>query len=137
MNYNDIKAKASTAFSKIGTTNGTSAPTSLDNRASIAHEYFIADVLASIATKRKDEAKKAALSAGILGEDYVEGQTMEVYSNENLTISAKTNNAAETLDKTKIFSELVKEVGAEKAAKIMQAATKKNKPATSYIFSVK
>ena len=137
MSYQQTKSKVSAAFSKIGNVNGTSAPTSLDNRASIAHEYFIADTLASMATKRKDEAKKAAIEAGILGSDYVEGQTQQVYDNEHLSISAKTNQAVEALDKTKLFSELIKVVGAEKAAVLMASATKKNKPATSYIFAVK
>lgn len=137
MSYQQIKPKISNAFSKIGTQNGTSCPSSLDNRATIAHELFVADTLASMATKRKDEAKKAAMSAGILGEDYVEGATVQTYDNEYLNISAKTATASKGIDKTQLMNELVKALGAEKAAKIMVACEKVNKPATSFIFAVK
>ena len=137
MSYQEIKPKVSTAFSKIGTTNGTSCPSSLDNRATIAHELFVADTLASMATKRKDEAKKAAMSAGLLGEDYVEGNTQQTYDNEFLTISSKTATASKTIDKTKLMNELVKALGNEKAGKVMELVQKENKPATSFIFAVK
>jgi hypothetical protein len=98
---------------------------------------FVADALASMASKRKDEAKKAAIEAGILGGDYVEASTVQVYDNEFVSISAKTATASETLDKVKLFSELIKELGADKASMILVAASKKNKPATSYIFATK
>jgi hypothetical protein len=137
MSYQLIKSKLSSAFSKIGNLNGTSCPSSTDNRATIAHELFVADALASMASKRKDEAKKAAIEAGILGGDYVEASTVQVYDNEFVSISAKTATASETLDKVKLFSELIKELGADKASMILAAASKKNKPATSYIFATK
>ena len=90
-----------------------------------------------MATKRKDEAKKAAMSAGILGEDYVEGDTRQVYENEYLNISSKTATASKTIDKTKLMNELVKALGNEKAGKVMELVQKENKPATSFIFAVK
>lgn len=137
MSYQEVKPKLSTAFAKIGTTNGTSCPSSLDNRATIAHELYVADTLASMATKRKEIAREAARSAGILGEDYTEGDTKQVYDNEHLSISAKTATASKTIDKTKLMSELIKALGSEKAAKVMEAVQKENKPATSFIFAVK
>lgn len=137
MSYQEIKPKISTAFSKIGMQNGTASPSSLDNRAAIAHELFVADTLASMATKRKDEAKKAAMSAGILGENYVEGSTVQTYDNEFLNISAKTATASKTIDKTKLMNELIKALGVEKAGKVMESVQKENKPATSFIFAVK
>lgn len=137
MSYQDIKPKISNAFQKIGNNNGTSCPSSLDNRATIAHELFVADTLASMATKRKDEAKKAAMSAGILGEDYIEGSTVQTYDNEFLNISAKTATASQTIDKTQLMNELSKALGTVKALEVMQAVQKTNKPATSFIFAVK
>lgn len=137
MSYQQIKPKLSTAFSKIGTTNGTSSPPSLDNRATIAHELYVADTLASMATKRKEAAREAAKSAGLLGEEYVEGETKQTYENEHFSISAKTATASKTIDKTKLTNELIKALGAEKAGKIMELVQKTNKPATSYIFAVK
>ena len=137
MSYQEVKPKLSTAFSKIGLTNGTSCPSSLDNRASIAHELYVADTLASMATKRKELAREAARSAGILGDDYAEGETKQTYDNEHLSISAKTASASKTVDKTKLMNELVKALGAVKAATVMAAVEKTNKPATSFIFAVK
>lgn len=137
MSYQEIKPKIATAFAKIGNTNGAVCPPSEDNRASIAHELFVADTLASIATKRKEVAREAAKSAGILGEEYVEGSTVQTYDNEYLNISAKTATASKTIDKTKLMNELIKALGAEKAGKVMLACEKTNKPATSFIFAVK
>lgn len=137
MSMNDIKAKALTAFANIGTKNGTSPPDSQDNRASIAHEMFIADALASAATKRKEQAKKAAFDAGIIKDEYKPGSTDEVYSNEYLTISAKTASGAERLDASELKTALMKELGTDKAMKLIAKCTKTNKPATSYIFASK
>ena len=137
MSMNDIKAKALTAFANIGTKNGTSAPDSQDNRASIAHEMFIADALASAATKRKEAAKKQALDAGIIRDEYKEGSTEEVYSNEHLTLAAKTASGANRLDADALKVELMKELGTDKAMKLIAKCTKTNKPATSYIFASK
>lgn len=137
MSLNLIKSKALAAFSKIGTTNGTAAPQSDDNRFGIAYEYFIADALAAVAAKRKEQAKEAAKSAGLLGEDHAEATTVETYSNELISISAKTASAAERVDKTALFNELNKKYGAVEAARILSVATKTNKAATSFIFAVK
>lgn len=133
-NLATIKIKVATAVDKIGKTNGTAPPPSIDNRANIAHEYFIASTIASICEKRKEAAKKAAQEAGILGEDYVAGETRMVYDNETMTIAAKTNNPAERLDAKTLRVELIKELGEAKADKIIAASTKSNKPATSFEF---
>jgi hypothetical protein len=90
-----------------------------------------------MATKRKELAREAARSAGILGDDYAEGETKQTYDNEHLSISAKTASASKTVDKTKLMNELVKALGAVKAATVMAAVEKTNKPATSFIFAVK
>lgn len=128
------QAAIAKAFEKIGKTNGTGPFESTDNRATIAHEYFVADKLASIADKRKKEAKKQAQEAGILGDDYVPGVTKEVYSNEHFAIVAKTNNPAERIDKTILANELVKLLGKEKANAVLAKATVENNPATSFSF---
>lgn len=137
MSYQEMKPLISKNFQKIGTTNGTSCPSSLDNRATIAHELFVADVLASMATKRKDAAKEAAKSAGLLGDEYIEGETKQVYDNEHLTISSKTATASKGIDATKLMNELVKKLGAAEAVKLLEKCKKTNKPATSFIFAVK
>ena len=137
MSYSEIKAKLSSAFSKIGNQNGTTCPTSLDNRATIAHEFYVADALASIAIKRKEVAKEAARSAGILGEEYSEGDTVQTYENEHFSVVAKTATASKTIDKTKLASELIRALGVEKGTKVLESVQKSNKPATSFNFALK
>lgn len=129
-----IKIKAASAFDKIGKQNGTAPPQSKDNRFSVAYEFFIASTLASIANKRKEVAKAEAERMGILGEAYTEGSTKQVYSSEEFDIVAKTASAAARLDKAKLMTELIKEVGESKAIKIVAKATTTNKPATSFEF---
>ncbi len=137
MSLNDKKASALKAFDKIGKSNGTAPPESQDNRASIAYEYFIADALAGYATKRKEKAKKDAEAAGLLGEEKKPGDTVETYTNEHLTISARTAQPVERLDKTVLFNNLSKKYGAQEALAIIADATVENKAATTYLFAVK
>ncbi len=131
----NIKLKARTAFDKIGHSNGTAKYDSSSNLAHLAHEYFIADLLASMAEKRKKMAKEAAEVAGLLVENAVPGSTVQTYSDEHLTITAKTNNPASRLDQTKLSSVLIKEIGATRAMQVIKECTVENKPATSYIFA--
>jgi hypothetical protein len=128
-----IKTHLLNSMSKLGTPRDAKAspPESTENRASIAWEYFIADYLCSIATKRKEVAKKAAEAAGVLTKPD-EGETETVYRNESLQVIGKTNSAAERLDKSILTSELMKELGADKALVIINKATVKSTPATSY-----
>jgi hypothetical protein len=137
MSLVDKKALAIKNFNKLGVSNGTSPPESSDNRFTIAYEYFIADALASVAAKRKDIAKAAALEAGVLGdrEEQKEGNSYNVFSSDDLFIVARVATAVKTLDKTKLMSELVKLVGVEKTAAIIEACSKSNKPAVTYIVS--
>ena len=128
------KIDASKAFDKIGKSVA-KANHSSDNRATIAHEFFIAKHLESIAKKRAEAAKKEAQEAGLLRDDYDPDTTVEVYRNETLAISAKTANAAQRLDPILLKNELMKKLGAAEAVKLISQCTVENKPATSYIFS--
>lgn len=132
-----IKLKATAAFDKIGNSNGTVQPQSDDNRFSIAWEYFIADLLSSRATKRKELAKKQAEEVGILGSEHSPNTTKLVFDNEHFSISAKTAKPAERLDKALLSAKLIQELGPEKATSIIKQCTIENKPATSFIFSEK
>lgn len=136
MSLNQTKANIALAFAKIGTKGSTERPASDDNRWSVAYEYFIAATLSSIADKRKENAKKAAQEAGILTVPEP-GETASSYDNEHLQIIAKTNNPASRLDATILSNELSKELGVDKARKIIAKATVNNKPATSYEFVAK
>jgi hypothetical protein len=133
-----IKSKIAKAFDNIGRTNGTATPQSADNRFSTVYEYFVAAQLASAADKRKEKAKAALQEAGILDKSKcIVGSTVVLYEHELGDFVAKTANPAERLDKTLLKNELIKAIGAEKAEKIITAATKFSAPATSYDFVVK
>lgn len=129
-----VKLHLSSALSKLGTSkDAKSAPPegSTDNRFAIAWEYFVADLLCSLATKRRKVAKEAAEEAGILVKPD-EGETKIVYNSDGLQIVAKTKTAAETIDPVKLSALLIKELGAAKAQKIIKDSKKKNAPATTF-----
>ena len=133
MSLATLKGKVASAFNKIGTTNGTAPPTSQENRASIAYEYFVADLLASLANKRKDVAKAEATNAGLLNAPEI-GLSQTSYENEHLQIIGKTNAPASRIDATILSNELTKKYGSAEAQRIVKLATVANKPATSYTF---
>ena len=134
-----IKSTIAHAFADIGKSDDTypsSAPPS--NTFALVWEYYVADMLASMANKRKDEAKEACLSAGLLGDraKMAPGNMVETYNSELLSIHAKMNNPASRIDKAKLRSELIKALGANNASKVLNACTKENAAAVSYEFSV-
>jgi hypothetical protein len=137
MSILQIKAKLTSKFAELGNKNGTASPNSTDNRAKIAHEFFVADTLRSVANKRYEDAKKAAAEAGLLADDPVPSSTVVTYENEHVTISAKTASAARRLDGKKLSAALIRELGAAKATKIVEDSQVESKPATSYIFAAK
>jgi hypothetical protein len=130
-----VKAHLSAQLGKLGTAKDAKSqpPHSTSNTAALVYEYFVADFLCSLATKRKEAAKKACQEAGILVEP-PEGETETVYKDETIQIIGQTKTASQTIDKAKLNSELMKEVGATKAQAIIANSSKKNKPATSFSF---
>lgn len=132
-----LKIKALLAFDNIGKKNGTAPLPSSENRYALAHEYFIASALASYASKRKDIAKIACEKAGMLGEEFIPGETIETYDSEHLSIIAKTAQPAERIDRASLRTELVKLLGEKVADEVIKKATKTNKAATSYDFITK
>ena len=137
MSILQIKAKLTSKFAELGNKNGTASPDSTDNRAKIAHEFFVADTLRSVANKRYEDAKKAAAEAGLLADDPVPSSTVVTYENEHVTISAKTANPAQRLDPNLLKTKLMLKLGAAEAEKLVSQATVTSKPATSYIFAAK
>lgn len=137
MNLALVKLHINNSLSKLGTTkDAKSSPpegASSDNRFPIAWEYFVADLLCSLATKRKDVAKKAAVEAGILVKPDP-GETVTIYNSGGLQLIAKTKQASITLDRAALSAELIKELGADKTQRILKKAEKHNTAATTYDF---
>lgn len=138
LNFAMHKQRVFDAFAKIGTSkNGTTAPPkSEDNRFFAAYEYLVADQLASIATKRKDQAKKMCEELGIISAPE-EGTAQQVYDCELFTILAQTRSSSERIDTTALQNELIKLLGRDKALHIIKQCTTKTKPATIYTFGGK
>lgn len=137
MSILQIKAKLSQRFADLGNKNGTAPLDSTDNRASIAHEFYVADSLRSMANKRYEVAKKAAENAGMLLDDPIAGSTVVTYENEHVSLSAKVASPVKRLDTSKLSSALMKKIGSEEAAKLLDSCYTENKPAVSYSFAAK
>ena len=133
----DKKSKIAKAFENIGRTNGTAQPQSDSNQFALAYEFFVADQLESAAKKRKETAKKACVEADLWDMKKVPGVTEELWSNEFVSIIAKTNNAAEKIDNDLLRNELMKKLGTDEAAKLLKKCMKSATPATTISFVVK
>lgn len=134
------KAAVQKSFSKIGKTNGSAAPDSTDNRASVAWELFVSKELKSAAEKRYDVAKEAAKIAGVLDEEKVrEGTEVTTYENEHLNISLKQSNSSLTLDKTMLSNKLQTVHGwkKEEVDKLLVLSSKPRKGAVNINVSFK
>jgi hypothetical protein len=143
-----IKAAIQKTFSNIGKTNGSKPPESTSNTFGIAYELFVADALRSAANKRYEEAKIEAAKAGVLGDKVEvvkkevkftlpEGSNLTLYSSEHFDITAKVANGSTMLDATALGNELVKKLGPVEALKIIEAASKPRKGATTVSTSMK
>lgn len=130
-----VKTHIASKLNKLGTSKDAQSapPPSTDNRFAIAWEYFIADLLCSLATKRKKQAKEAAQEAGLLTKPKP-GNTETVYQTEGLQIVGKTKQPAKTINRAKLSSNLMRELGAEKAQKIIADSEEEATAATEYSF---
>jgi predicted GNAT family acetyltransferase len=131
---NKLVDKINTAFTNIGRSNGTKLPKSDDNREPIAWELFIAQHLNAIAGKRKEQAEKAAVVAGVITDKEKnpkpEGSTSVEYTGEHVQIMLKVSSAAARVDITKVIEYLLgKGVQAELVRAAVDKATTKNRPA--------
>lgn len=130
-----IKPHLSGAFAKLGTKDDTkgAAPQSADNRFADVWEYFVADFLCTIATKRKETAKKKLTEMGVLTKPAV-GATETLYNKSGVQLVGTTKSPAVSIDRAMLSAELTKRFGAKKAMDIIQAAEKEAAPATVYSF---
>ena len=138
-----LLTKVIAAFGKIGSSNGTSAPASQDPADAMLHELFIADMLKSIATKRRDAALNAA-------KELVDASRIE----ETIAYSAKhqlknscvllqsphynlrldTKSPASSFDKAKLVTILrtQHEFTEQQCEQLIAACSKSSKPAETY-----
>jgi len=128
-----VRSLASKAFARIGTSNGTAPLKSKSNTYGSAHEFFIASLLKTQATKRYDQAKKVMLLENGFDPDKLDvGMSTEVSSNEHLTIAAKKATPRKMLNQTKLINKLSRSMGAKEAADLIAECTDEAKGAVSY-----
>lgn len=97
-------------FSKIGTTNGTTRPETKNNRAPIAWELWVSSHLASVAKGRYEQAKKAALNAGIIFDHFKtphEPGYEHIYEDDVVEVWLKVNKPSRSYDVDKLCSYLI------------------------------
>lgn len=122
------------AFKKIGTTNGTAPKPESGDRDLAAHELLTALNLATLAEARKKKAKTAAVKLGIItdAEQQPSLEQVEFAETDSYRIFAKTAQGRELIDAEELMKQLIDEVGAAKAARIVSSAKKVSKAATSW-----
>jgi hypothetical protein len=101
-----VLARVEEAFFAMGTDKlpGTIIPVGQKNNAAEAAEFVIADRLAKLAATRLKNASEAAEKAGVFGDksEYVEGETVMVFSDPNFTISMKMGRPSKTINREKV-----------------------------------
>lgn len=136
----EIKASIVKTFNNIGKKNGSAPPESGSNTFPVAFEFFVADNLRSIANKRYDVAKAAALAVGVLGdpETYVEGTITNIYEADLFDIAAKKASGTTMLDKTQLANNLAKKGWkADEIQELVDDSSKPRKGATTYEMILK
>lgn len=133
------KAAIQKAFSKIGKSNGSSAPESDKNTFGVAYELFVSKDLKSQAEKRYDAAKKAAFDAGVIDESKVsEGSEVTTFISDMFDVSLKQSNGSFTLDKTMLSNNLQKMGWSEADVnKLLANSSKPKKGAVNINISLK
>ena len=135
-NTNDIthvRSLASKALARIGTANGTAPLISKSNTYNSTHEFMIAALLKSQATKRYDLAKKTLLIENGFDPDTIApGDNMVVSTNEHIIVSAKKASPRSTFDKVMLVNKLSRLLGAKEAADVIAECTGEAKGAVTY-----
>lgn len=142
-----IESKLQLAFNEIGVTKGVAAPqftapkgNNDPNRYVTLHGYawqfYVANILASAAEKRKDIAKKTCESVGMFEgvKDIAPGSSGVLHQTPDVIITCEKKNPATRLDEAELRVQLALtgRLKPEVVDKIIAASKKKNAPATSY-----
>jgi hypothetical protein len=140
---NKLVDKVNTAFTNIGKSNGTKMPSSTSNTDSYAYDYWVAQQLVALANKRKEQAEKAAVKAGVLIDKeknpQPEGSKSVVYNGDIMSISLAVSNAAERVNADKLLAYLAENgVPDDILEEAIAHASSKSRPAhvfTTYLLT--
>ena len=131
---NKLVDAVNVAFAAVGRSNGTKMPKAEGNREPLAYELWCAQHLASLATKRKEQAEAAAIAGGVIFDkekNPKEGGTKEViYNGEIVVVSVDVRNGATRVDAAAMATYLMEHnVAPLLVQEAMSYATKHNRPA--------
>lgn len=136
----EVRARIEEAFNALGTDAlaGTVIPAGQKNNSREAADYVIADLLEKLATKRKKEALQAAEKAGVFGtaEDYVQGDTVMVFSDPNFSINVKMGNPSKMIGREEVEAAAEKHFG-KKASEFLEECSKERAATKQIIVSMK
>lgn len=131
------------AFAAIGKTVETKMPRLKkgDNRAGIAWEYFLSSHVLALARAREADAKKAAISAGVLFDHEKHprepGDGGVIYMGEQVIVTLTVSKPSTTVNATRMGDWLINNgVSAELVDAATKYATTKNRPAHSFKASL-
>jgi hypothetical protein len=100
------------AFANIGTTADTMMPRPRKARDRVAEELWRAQLLSGLAEQRKNDAKRAAIAAGVLPdyttEPFPVGTAETVYAGPAVTIGLKVVNQGDRVDVPGLVADLEK-----------------------------
>lgn len=131
---NKLIDKINTVFRSIGNTNGTSMPATTSNNALAAWDLFIAQHLAALAGKRKEQAEAGAIVAGVIidkDKDPREPGTRErIYTSDVVDVLLDVRHPSKRVDVDKVVEYLANHgVKQSLLDEALWGATKMTKPA--------
>lgn len=137
----EVKARIEEVFHAVGTDKlpGTVIPKGSKNNSTEAAEYALASHLRNLANDRFKAATEAAEKAGVFGDeaDYVEGSTVMVYSDPNLSVNVKLGKPAKIINKGQLEEAVYEILGQKKGDELMERAMKARAPTKTIIVSMK
>lgn len=137
---NRLMDAINTSFGNIGHASTMRMPRNESNKAPYAWEYFVSCHLASLANKRKDQAEKAAIRAGVLIDKERNPQppgTREVIYNDDVSILVEVRAPSERVDVDDMMEYLIKAGVKESVVyAAREKAVKLNRPAHVFLANL-
>lgn len=136
----DIKDRVEGLFQSIGTTAlpETVFPAGTKNNGYQAAEFVVSEQLKKLAEKRYENAKAEAKAAGCFGneDNYIAGETIEVYRTGNFTFSVQRNQDSNMIDRKQV-EEVLRELAPSKWPELMKRCEKPKAGATRFIVALR
>lgn len=139
-NIRAVMARIEEAFNAFGTDQlpGTIIPVGQRNNAREAGEYVLAERLSKLAAERLKNAAEAAEKAGVFGDsaDYINGETVLVFSDPNFTISVKKGKPSKTINRELVETNASEFLG-KRASEFLELCFKPRAAMQQIIVSMK